>query len=525
MTKKVMRLVGVQLWAVLGDMLSIGNLKKKKPKALYLGIGFFIILMSAVSFFYSFMIGNGLLMFDSIEILPSMMMSVTCIVLLMTTVFKIKGTIFGFKDYDMVMSLPISTGGIVASRLLILYAMNMLFVTMLIVPMMLAYGILASPSVQFYVLGFIAMLFLPLVPIVIASFIGAIIAYLASKFRYSNLLNIFFTMGLLALFVGLSFTVEDNGEELVDMSRNLTAQIYSFYPLAKLYTMGVGDYDLVSLGLFIGISAFAFILYTVVVKMVFRKMNTVMMTGRAGVKYKHRHLKTASPIKALYSKEMKRYFSSTVYVLNTGFGIVMLTLAALALFFVDAQTVFGSELPANMIALVGPTLISFCVMMCCTTMASISLEGKNLWILKSLPVEPKTIYLAKIAVNLTILLPAVIDAVLLGIALKADLLLILLMVLLVVVCGVFISIYGLLINLHMPNFNWSNEAMVVKQSAASMITVFSGMGVVIIQYALMFLIPKIQIAYLCYILIMVVIDAGMYAYLMSYGKKRFATLN
>jgi ABC-2 type transport system permease protein len=72
--------------------------------------------MSAISFFYSFMVGSGLKMFNSLDILPALMMAVTCVIILMTTVFKVKGTVFGFRDYDMVMSLPVSIGGIVASR-------------------------------------------------------------------------------------------------------------------------------------------------------------------------------------------------------------------------------------------------------------------------------------------------------------------------------------------------------------------------------------------------------------------------
>lgn len=522
--KKVMRLVSVQLWAVLGDMLSIGNLKKKKPKALYFGIGLFVIFMSAISFFYSFMIGSGLMLFDSLELLPPIMMSVVCIILLMTTILQVKGTIFGFKDYDMVMALPISTGGIVASRLIILYSINMVFVMMLILPMMLAYGILVQPPVLFYVFGLVAMLFVPLVPIVIASMIGTVIAYIASKFRRNNLLNIVLIMGLLAAFIAMSFQIEDNGEKLVDLSRTMTAQVYNLYPLAKLYTMAVVEQDILSFGLFLGISALAFTIYTILVKSIFKKMNTAIMTGRARSNYKLGSLKTSSPMKALYLKELKRYFSSTLYVTNTAFGIVMLTLASVALFFVDPQTIFGAEMPGNLIAGIGPTLISFCVMMCCTTMSSISLEGKSLWIIKTLPVEPKKVYLSKIYVNLTVLSPALVDAVILGIALKASPLIILLMVLITAVCSLFISQFGLLINLLMPNFNWSNETVVIKQGAAAMVTIFSSIGIVAIQFPLMVIIPSMSIAYLGYIIVMLAINAGLYAIIMRYGTRRFAKL-
>ena len=520
--KKVLRLVSVQLWVVLGDMLSVGNRKRKKPKALYIGIAFFVILMSGISFLYSFMIGSGLMLFDSLSLLPPMMISVVCIILLITTVLQVKGTIFGFKDYDMVMALPISTGGIVASRLIILYSINFVFLVILLLPMLLAYGLLAHPTALFYIYGFVSMLFVPLVPIVIASLIGTVIAYVASRFRRNNLLNIVLIMGLLAAFMAVSFQIEDSGEKLVELSRTLTAQVYDLYPLAKLYTLAVVEQDFLSLLLFIGVSVLAFAIYTILVKLVFKKMNTAIMTGRARSDYKLGSLKTASVMKALYRKELKRYFSSTLYVTNTAFGIVMLTLASVSLFIVDLQTLLGAELPGNILAGIGPTIISFCVMMCCTTSSSISLEGKNLWIMKSLPVEPKTIYLAKIYTNLTVLSPALIDAVLLGLALKAEPLVILLMVLITAICSVFISLFGLLMNLLLPNFNWSNETVVIKQGAAPMITIFSSIGIVAIQFVFMLLIPNITLAYLGYFLVMALISAGLYAIILSYGTKRFA---
>jgi ABC-2 type transport system permease protein len=522
--KKVMRLVSIQLWAVLGEMLSIGNNRKRKPKLLYAGVVLFILAMSGIAFFYCYMIGSGLKMFGSIDILPAMMMAITCMMVLMTTVLKVKGTIFGFRDYDMVMSLPVKTSTIIASRLIILYALNMVFVIMVMLPMMIAYGILAQPNSMFYLISFIAIFFLPLVPIVVASFLGTIIAYAASKFRYSNLLNIIFSVCLLAAFVLLSFTMSDSGQELVDMSKALAAQVNSLYPLAQMYTRAVVDTDITAFFMFLGISIAAFLLYTAIVQKVFKKMNTLIMTGRYRVNFKMGELKTASPFQALYRKELKRYFSSPLYVLNTGFGIVLLTLGTIAIIFVDLDKLLGDPQAATTLMNSGPMFVTFCIIMSCTTMASISLEGRSLWIIKSLPVTPKTIYLSKIAVNLTIISPAVLDAILLGILLQLGLIQTLFMVVISIACAIFISFFGLLVNLRLPNFNWTTEAMVIKQSAASMIAVFTGMAIVGIQVLFLFLIPSVNLAYLSYILLIVVLDVVVYRILMTYGSKRFDVL-
>lgn len=522
--KKIIRLVSIQLWAVIGDILSIGKNRSKKPKLLYVGVLLFVLLMSLISFMYNMMIGQGFQMYDSLDILPAMMMAATCLVILMTTIFKVKGTIFGFRDYDMVMSLPVSTGSIVFSRLIILYILNFLFVIIIIVPMMIAYGILAKPDIMFYITCIITMFFIPFLPIVIASLLGTLIAYIASKFKHRNIFSIIFSFALITLIVGASFLLKNNGQELVDMSKALTNQVYSIYPLASMYTNAVVRCAISDLLLFIGISILAFCAYTIIVKTIFKKMNTLLMTGNYHTNYKLGQLKTSSPLKALYQKELKRYFSSTIYVLNTSFGIVMLTVGAIALIFVDLDKALGNSEAVDTIVKCIPVIISFCITMSCTTMASISLEGKNLWIIKAMPITPKMIYLSKVAVNLTILAPVILDTIIIGIALKLNIIQVICFLMIVVALSIFIALYGLVLNLLLPNLNWTSEVVVVKQSAATMITIFTSMVYVAIQFVFISLISSETVAYLAYFLLTVVIDVVLYQILKTFGNKRYLEL-
>jgi ABC-2 type transport system permease protein len=318
--------------------------------------------------------------------------------------------------------------------------------------------------------------------------------------------------------------MNDNGKEMVNISKAMTAQINHLYPLAGLYSASVIHYDIRAFIIFIIISAAAFLIYTLVVDKVFKKMNTIIMTGSSRSNYKMRSLKTSSPFKALYIKELKRFFASSLYVINTGFGIVMLTLAAIAVFFVDLDKVLGSQEVVDMVVRMSPVFIAFCTIMTCTTMVSISLEGKSFWIMKSLPIDPKTVYYAKIAVNLTVIAPAVIDVILLGIALKMDFLQILVVLLILAACAVFISFYGLLMNLLMPNFSWTSETVVIKNSASTLVTVFSAIAYVAVPLILMAIIPSSIIACLIYFTLTILLDVLLYVALMTYGKKRYYLL-
>ncbi|HBY72672.1 MAG TPA: hypothetical protein DEG06_10575 [Lachnospiraceae bacterium] len=534
--KKVIQLVHIQIAAVLTDMLAIGNSRSKKSKAAgYGGLSIFIILMSFVSFVYCMMIAGGLKMFGSLELLPPLMMAVTSLVSLMTTVFKVKGTIFGFRDYDLVMSLPVSTRGIVASRVILLYAVNLVFAAIIMIPAMLVYGVMACPGILFFINSIVSLFFIPLVPIILASILGMVIAYAASRFRHTNLLNILFSVLIIIGIMVFSLGMGDSGQELVDFSRTMTRKVNTMYPLAGLYTNAVIQSDMVSLLGFIGISLLAFVLYSLLVGKCFKWMNSKMLTGASRTKFVMGDLKAQSPFHALYDKELKRFFATPVYVLNTGFGVILLTIGAIVLIFLKSPLagLFHLKFDMEMLASpqlgsvfggYGPLMVSFFICMSSTTMASISLEGKNLWILKSLPVSAKTIFHAKMAVNLTILAPVMLDIILISMVLQIPFRQGIILLLTAVVCSVFVSVFGLLINLRFPNFNWTSETIAVKQSAASMVCVFSGMGIVAVQFLLLFLGPNMTLTYLALIGIMGIADIILYRILLSYGTKRFCEL-
>lgn len=522
--KKVLRLVNVQLWAMLTGMFALGENKKKKTRALYFGFILFIISISLLSFFYAYMIGTGLKLYDSISHLPSIYMAMASIMVLFATVYKVKGTIFGFKDYDMLMSLPVSNSKIVASRIILLYSVNFVFVLIIMLPMMAAYGILVRPELQFYIYSVLTVFFIPLIPIIIASVLGTILTYISMRFRNSHIIYMVFAFLLLLTFIIMPFFLMDSDEALVEISKAISDRINAIYPLAMLYSKAVLDYNLLSVIIFVTISVVAFSLYSLGVGKIFIKINTVIMTGRYKADYKLGDLKKSSPLMALYRKELKRYFTSSVYVINTGFGVVILLLASIVLPFVDLNALAADMQITGIIQNIIPIFITFCIATSCTTMASVSIEGKNLWIIKSLPISTFKIFLSKILVNLTILAPTVFASILLGITLRLPLINGLLVVFAAVSYSIFISLYGLVINLSFPNLSWTTEAVIVKQSTASMISVFSGIAITAIQFALLTVIGNFILSNLIFLCLLWLLNILLYKRLMGTGIRQFEKL-
>lgn len=524
--RKAIRLVSVQIWAMLGSMFAIGEHKKKKSSFLYLGFSIFVILMSALSFFYAYITGMGLRQFNSLDLLPSLFMAITSIIILFTTIYKVKGTLFGFKDYDMVMSLPVSNSQIVASRLILLYSLNIIFVLIIMIPMIIAYGILAQPGIQFYIFNILMLFFIPLIPLIIAAFLGTILTYLSMRFRYSNILYIVFSFILLIAMIVFPYLLGDSEQALVEISQMINNQVNNIYPLSQFYTKAVIKGDIISLVIFVVVSLLAFILFSLVVGKIFKKVNSVIMTGRYKSKnpLKLKNTKSSTPLKALYKKNLKRYFTSSVYVMNTGFGVVIMVLAALALPFIDTSTIAGGLDVMGPINELVPVFVIFCIATSSTTMASISIEGKHIWIEKSLPVSVLIIFASKILVNLTIIAPAILASAAICFTMELPLLDSLLIVLSAVTFSIFMSLYGLVINLSFPNLSWTNEVAIVKQSTASMITVFTGIGMTVIYYLLIMITENFISSIMTFIALMCVLNLGLYRRLLKSGKRQFDNL-
>lgn len=129
--------------------------------------------------------------------------------------------------------------------------------------------------------------------------------------------------------------------------------------------------------------------------------------------YKLGHLKTKSVIKALYHKEVKRYLASPIYVMNTSIGMLLVVIMAIGSFFFSPDQLEALlQMPELQNYLVGGlvTILAGSAAISFTSSVSISMEGKNLWIVKSLPVTPTTLFAAKILLNLTVCLPAILLA-------------------------------------------------------------------------------------------------------------------
>lgn len=500
--------------------------KKEKDKLILMVIAGIIGIatFSIYSIVFSLMLSQGFKLLNIMDLLLAIMMITSSVIILITTIIKSNGLLFSTKDYDMIISLPVKTSSIIASKVLTMYIINFFIVSLCMIPAGIIYAIIEAPSLYYYFVFIITLFMIPLIPIIISTFLGALIVIISSRFKYKNIISIILTFGLIMSIMFISF----NGEKIVgnisDISKTITLFVYKIYPIAKLYVEGLCSRNITSLMLFSIISVGTFVIFIRLISISYIDTINRLSSIKSKSNYKFTDIKISSPLKTLYIKEIKRYFSSTTYVVNTSIGMIFLIILSILLCIFSPQKIEEIlNIPGivDNIKYYAPLVSSCFIFLSCTTSCSISLEGKNIWIIKSLPVKINDIFLSKIIVNMTVLIPAIIFSGLVFI-IKLDLNIIyaILMFITPITTGFLISIIGLIINLKFHNLDWTNEITPIKQSASTFITSIVGFLLMFISIGCILLLGNINkfLAISIYTLIVAIIDFILYRYLYINGE-------
>lgn len=495
----------------------------------------FLMFLSCIIFLiypyvYSENMARSLAPLNLMYIQLGIMMAVSSSITLFFSITMVKGTLFGFKDYDILMSLPITYKTIITSRVLILYFTNIFFVLIILLPASFVYVMNTVVTPWFFVSFILSFFFIPLIPIIVATIIGTLITVLTARMKYTNFFSTFlyfiFFIGIMAL----SFSMNYSMENFADIGQMIMPLINRIYPLTTLYINAVCNGDILSLLLFIAIGAVLFAIYIFVIALKFKQINGLITSKRTVGKFTMVTQNKSSQKISLLKKELRVYFSSQVYIFNTLFGMIFLLIGTgAAIFYKNTILEFLpmiEEMKQNPYSLLGLGISMF-VVLTCTTCCSISFEGKNLWIIKSSPIKTTTVFLCKLAVNWLVTIPVtLICGIVFSVLFSLNPLQILIIIITPIIYSLFSSGYGLLINLYIPNLTWKTETEVIKQSLAATVSTLSLMIIGIIPIILCFYqnIFSVDVFVLLTCLVMGILTVFIYIALGSKGVKMFEKL-
>lgn len=447
--------------------------------------------------------------------------------------YKAGPLIFNCKDDNLLLSLPIKRRTVLFVRVFKFYVFELMFNTLFLLPIMIAYIRWADNLTWTYYLTSIIMLFtLPIIPIVISCFIGVITSSISSRFKYKNMVQIVLSMVIIIGIIALSYSIENVIEYLSVHATSMNNLITKIYYPAGVYAQLVTEFKIIDLLIFIVNNICIFILSIYILSRFYFKINSRMKKVITNKKINVESLvtKSKSQTKSLIKKELNTFFKTPVFIINSGFALVLFLIAVIVIPFKFESVLpiltaeegglgLSKELVMNNLSIIIFLLISFASYMTSITNSVISLEGKSINILKSLPIKVKTILMSKIYACLIITTPVLLlGDIVLCIRFKIKIIETIFLILLSLLIPLVSHFIGLIINLKYPKLDWENTSEVVKQSTSSFISVMLGMVLLIISFIVITnIIGKINASLLLLIvtLVYIIIDSILYLYLIK----------
>lgn len=454
------------------------------------------------------------------------------------SVFFAQSLIYDAKDNEMLLSLPISPGVIVLSRLSVLYLVNLAYAAMVMVPCGVV-RLITGEYTALGIVGFVIFFFLlPLLPTALSSLFGGVIAAISARLRNKNLFSLVLSLVFMGAYFVVCFNLQGYLNKLVENGAAIGEAISKSMP--PFYAMGLalsrGDiWQVIRFALWCIVPFFA--IFTLLARSFVR-----IATMKRGVKkavYREGELHVSSVRVALMKKELRHLAGSTSYMLNAGVGLIMAVGLGVAAV-VKKEALMGflkNELLASAGLDIAPLVMPLACMIVCLLMGmtlisapSVSLEGKNLWIMQSSPVRAGDVLIGKAMAHLAVAVPAgLLASALLIWALPMTTVEAMLLLLVPVVMNVFVALLGVTINLHCPRFDYVNETVVVKQSMSVGIMMFAGMGVVALPVILYItVLRKVMSAMtvtIIFAIVLAIVSFALYDYLTRRAENAFANLN
>ena len=380
------------------------------------------------------------------------------------------------NDSDFLLSLPINKCTIVASKMLTNLLYDLSFIFLIFMPCIIVYFVKIQFSILILFTSILFVILLSIIANCITIFLNFISNALFSKFKMGKILTSIFYLLVFCFVMIFIFT---NTSYIDYLLNNDLQSYYNNRPITKfLFSFIISPTYLNSLT-FIFVTVLLFIAAWFLFSFSFGKNYTYIKSSNNKLIFNY----NSSPIILLYKKELLNYFNTPMYLINTIIGPIMILLIP---FLGD---LFGLNSLKNSLDMMAGTLaviISLLLALTTISASSISLEGKNIWILKSTPISEKTIFFSKISTHLTITtIPLIFSTIILTFLYSFNFFQFMLLFSLPFVFNIFFAVFGLFINLCLPMLNFDNEIKPVKQSMSVFVTLMSGMLICFIPFILL----------------------------------------
>lgn len=437
-------------------------------------------------------------------------------VIFIFSTFLIPSVYYFSKDLFHLLSLPIKSECIIASKLTVCIIYEYLFCLMILGPLFAAFALSGYSNPLFWIINIIVFLTLPIYPLCICSIFMVIIMRFVPFVRRKDLFNIVGSILLIIVAMGFSLTMSSmqtmDPTELTNMllagNQSFTSIFSYLFPHISMITqvLFVNKY-LYILGYVIVLIA-SIVVFLVIAKMFYLKgalsIEETNSTRKAlNDEQLNKKSKKQNILLSYTAKELKLLIRTPAYFVNC----ILTELILPVVFVISFIGAGGSEVTEMLQELIpyldhlfsylfiGGLGIGFLASNCNMVAAtSISREGASYVFMKYIPVPLITILNAKVLSGFVIS-QIMIVLVYMGLLfiLPISPIILLFSFIAAQIGSIFGSYLGIMIDVKHPNLFWEEEAAAVKRSISGIISMFIAFGIMAVIVIMCILIPSAYI--------------------------------
>lgn len=468
------------------------NIKKNLAKNIAIGITLLLsfgILIASFVFLEVEML-NAMAMVKMEEVLMAGLILLTMVFIAFFGFFR-SISLFLAKDKESLAALPISSQSIFTAKTLSNVIAYSAIAFLLFLPLGITYGVCTGQGAVFYVLAVVLSLLMPVIPMVITTFIAGLlssaISRVKNKERWLMVISFAFMIGVMVF--PMVFAGQSANEEIdvIAMMQFFTQKevlikgLVGWFPPALWATRWLNG-NWIEGFKFILVSGASFVLLIAVFGKGYQKKILSIGETASSKKTKLREgiYKQKSPTRAVFANEWRQLMRSSVYALNGLSGVIVFPLMIGVFLFTSQTASIGgtnldlpgilSSVPGVIFMWVSALIFVFCGMVNTAGATAVSREGKYHDHYRLFPVNPSQIVMGKQWFGFSIAaIACIISAVILLIAFKQAALYILAGLVIGLVMNYTLNAIGLMIDILKPKFDWKNETQAIKQNMNAMI--------------------------------------------------------
>lgn len=441
------------------------------------------------------------------------------------SVFSTYSGLYLSKDNDLLLSMPIPVGVIIASRLVSVYLIGLIYSAVVSLPAAIVY-LVNNFSLRALIFSLLMIVVISIFVTLISCILGWVVAKISLKLKNKSIITVLISVVFLALYYFIYFKAQSWLSELISnvvlYGEKIKGKAYALYLFGRASEGDIPAF----LAVFAAICILAVLIWLILSKSFINIATSNSNATKTKVGFKH--AKQQSVGITLLKSEFSRFISNANYMLNCGLGTLMLIVASVALlikgeFLAEILTAAFGNISVEVLF---TAAICFVASMNDMAAPSISLEGKGLWIKQSLPITGWQVLKAKLSFHfLLTAIPSLLCLICSIIVLKVDLIGALLMFSFIIIYTLFNAAFSLFCGMRNPNFSWTSDLMPIKQSMAVMLAMF---GSFIVSALFGFIYMKMSIssnAYLCISCVVIgILDFILIFYLKNKDSVKFSEL-